>query len=119
MNELLNVVLVSEIGRRGQADALAEQIPRLLQDRTSEDACTTSLADACGQDDHGDTVPLQASLERIGGLVVEQRTVPGLSLKDELPGKDDGLGKIAIDDSAKLLQLIDDIRADGHVARRR
>ena len=38
------------------------------------------------------------------------------ALKHELPGEDNRFGKIAVDNAAKLLQLIDDVRAHGDVA---
>jgi hypothetical protein len=50
---------------------------------------------------------------------VQEGAVPRFALEHELAGKDDRFWKIAMDDAAQVFQLIDDIRANGHVARRR
>src|SRR5262245_32883676 len=76
------------------------------------------LANACGQDHHRHAVPLQTALQRVSGLIVQQSAVPGFTLENELAGKHDGLGKIAMDDAAELLKFIDDVSADGQIARR-
>src|SRR5205085_11209299 len=42
--------------------------------------------------------------------------VPAFTLKDELPRKDNGFGKITVNNAAQLLQLVDNIRTHRDVA---
>ena len=67
-----------------------EQYPAAgIESSCSTSAATLRFPHPRRQDDHRHAVPLQAPLQRIGGLVVQQRAVPGFALKDELAGEDD------------------------------
>ena len=70
----------------------------------------------CGQDDHRHAVPLQASLQGVGGLVVQQALIPDVFLKHELPGEKRRPRKALFDGDAQVFQFIDRIGADRHVA---